>query len=59
VQNFLRRFTDASANRATRRKSVFSIPHFSVASENLALILKINLRTKKDLTSGEATYSTR
>jgi hypothetical protein len=34
VQNFLRRFTDASAYRATIHNCFFSIPHFSVASEN-------------------------
>jgi hypothetical protein len=59
VESLLRHFPNASAYRARINNSFFSIPHFSVASENLALILKINLRTKKNLTSGEATYSTR
>jgi len=31
VQNFLRRFTDASAYRATKHNSFFYIPNFSVA----------------------------
>jgi hypothetical protein len=34
VQSLLRRFTDASAYRATIHNCFFSIPHFSVAPKN-------------------------